>query len=97
MAEEFSFELYGKDNAKLETVKNNAEGKFAFTAIPGDKAGVYTYTAPAPEPEPEPKPTPAPENPKTGDGTPIRLLVPMMLVSGACLVGLVTGYKKKEQ
>ena len=148
LAEEFSFELYGKDNAKLETVKNNAEGKFAFTAIPVDEAGVYTYTvrevkgsatgvtydetvytvtvtvtdnldgtfkveyayqkgnanaeaitfvntytAPAPEPEP----APAPENPKTGDGTPFRLLIPMMLVSGACLVGIVAFYKKKEQ
>ncbi len=41
---EFSFELYDSDNQKLETVKNNADGKFAFTAIPVEEAGEYIYT-----------------------------------------------------
>ncbi len=44
VAEEFSFELYDKDNSKLETVKNAADGSFAFKAIPVDKAGEYVYT-----------------------------------------------------
>ncbi|MBQ4131937.1 MAG: VWA domain-containing protein [Clostridia bacterium] len=43
-AEEFSFELYDKDNVKLETVKNSADGSFKFTAIPISKAGEYVYT-----------------------------------------------------
>ncbi len=41
---EFSFELYNSDNQKLETVKNGADGKFAFTAIPVEEAGEYVYT-----------------------------------------------------
>lgn len=43
-ADEFSFELYDSDKKKLETVKNTADGKFAFTAIPVEKAGEYVYT-----------------------------------------------------
>ncbi len=43
-AGEFSFELYDADGKKLETVKNGADGSFAFAAIPVDTAGVYTYT-----------------------------------------------------
>ncbi len=43
-AEEFSFELYDAVGAKVETVKNAANGKFAFTAIPIDTAGEYVYT-----------------------------------------------------
>lgn len=43
-AEEFSFELYDAQGVKLETVKNAENGKFAFTAIPVDTAGVYKYT-----------------------------------------------------
>ncbi len=43
-ADEFSFELYDRDGAKLETVKNAADGKFSFTAIPVEKAGKYVYT-----------------------------------------------------
>ncbi len=43
-AEEFSFELYDESGAKVETVKNAADGKFAFTAIPIDTAGEYVYT-----------------------------------------------------
>ncbi len=41
---EFSFELYDSDKKKLETVKNAADGKFAFTAIPIETAGKYVYT-----------------------------------------------------
>ncbi len=44
IAEEFSFELYDAENEKIETVKNAADGTFAFTAIPIDAAGEYVYT-----------------------------------------------------
>ncbi len=43
-AEEFIFELYDASGAKLQSVKNAADGSFAFEAIPVDTAGVYTYT-----------------------------------------------------
>ena len=43
-AGEFSFALYDADGKKLETVKNDKDGNFAFAAIPVDTAGVYTYT-----------------------------------------------------
>lgn len=43
-AEEFSFELYSAEGKKLETVKNAADGSFAFSAIPTETAGEYTYT-----------------------------------------------------
>ncbi|MBP3381440.1 MAG: hypothetical protein J6L00_02245 [Clostridia bacterium] len=43
-ANEFSFELYDARGAKIETVKNAADGKFVFTAIPIDTAGEYVYT-----------------------------------------------------
>ena len=43
-ADEFSFELYDADGEKIETVKNAADGTFAFTAIPIDAAGEYVYT-----------------------------------------------------
>ena len=43
-SEEFSFELYDADNNKLETVKNAADGIFAFTPITIDEAGEYVYT-----------------------------------------------------
>ncbi|MBE5816131.1 MAG: VWA domain-containing protein [Clostridiales bacterium] len=41
--DEFEFELYEGGTLK-ETVKNKADGSFAFTAITYTKAGVYTYT-----------------------------------------------------
>ena len=44
VADEFSFELYDQDDTKLETVKNAADGSFAFTAIPVEKEGTYVYT-----------------------------------------------------
>ena len=43
-AGEFSFELYNAEGKKLETVKNTADGSFAFSAIPAETAGEYTYT-----------------------------------------------------
>ncbi len=43
-AQEFSFELFDVNNVKLETVKNDANGKFSFTAIPVESAGNYVYT-----------------------------------------------------
>ena len=43
-ANEFSCELYDARGAKIETVKNAADGKFVFTAIPIDTAGEYVYT-----------------------------------------------------
>ena len=43
-ADEFSFELYDKNNVILETVKNAADGSFEFTAIPVNEAGEYVYT-----------------------------------------------------
>ncbi len=43
-AGEFSFALYNADGKKLQTVKNDKDGNFTFTAIPVDTAGVYTYT-----------------------------------------------------
>ncbi len=43
-ADEFSFELYDKNNVILETVKNSADGSFEFTAIPVNEAGEYVYT-----------------------------------------------------
>lgn len=43
-AEEFSFELYDSNNDKIETVKNAANGIFAFTPITIDEAGEYVYT-----------------------------------------------------
>ncbi len=44
VADEFSFELYDKDNTKLDTVKNAADGSFAFTPISVEKEGIYVYT-----------------------------------------------------
>lgn len=41
---EFSFELYDKDGAKLQTVSNDADGKILFDEISVDKAGEYRYT-----------------------------------------------------
>lgn len=43
-AEEFDFELYDNNGKRLETVKNGADGSFAFTAIPVEEAGRYVYT-----------------------------------------------------
>lgn len=43
-AEEFSFELYDKDNVKIEAVKNSANGGFEFTPISISEAGEYVYT-----------------------------------------------------
>lgn len=42
-SEQFTFELYDSDNQKLETVTNDENGKFTFTAIPIDTAGVYEF------------------------------------------------------
>ncbi len=42
--EEFSFELYDDTNTKLETVKNDKDGKIAFAPISVDKEGEYVYT-----------------------------------------------------
>ncbi|MBP3305021.1 MAG: VWA domain-containing protein, partial [Oscillospiraceae bacterium] len=45
MAEgEFSFVLKDAGGNVIETVKNGADGKFAFTAITYAEAGTYTYT-----------------------------------------------------
>ncbi len=41
---EFSFTLFDKDGAEIETVTNDQSGSFVFTAIPVDEAGTYTYT-----------------------------------------------------
>lgn len=45
MAEgEFSFVLKDAQGNVIETVKNGADGSFAFTAIPYAETGTYTYT-----------------------------------------------------
>ncbi len=41
---EFSFVLKGSDGKAIETVKNGANGAFAFEALTFDKAGTYEYT-----------------------------------------------------
>ena len=41
---EFSFVLKDESGAAVETVKNAADGKFAFTGIVYDKPGTYKYT-----------------------------------------------------
>lgn len=41
---EFSFELYDEDGTLLETVWNDGDGTFAFTAISKDGEGEYVYT-----------------------------------------------------
>ncbi len=41
---EFSFELYDSNNKKIETVKNDKDGKFVFSAIKATEAGEYIYT-----------------------------------------------------
>ena len=43
-ADEFSFALKDSDGKVIETVKNNAEGKFQFSEITYNKAGTYSYT-----------------------------------------------------
>ncbi len=40
---EFSFELYDNDGNVIETVVNGANGKFSFSAIEYNEAGVYNY------------------------------------------------------
>ncbi len=41
---EFSFTLYDEDGAEIETVTNDENGNFGFTAIPVTEAGIYVYT-----------------------------------------------------
>lgn len=41
---EFAFELRDKENHVIQTVKNNADGTFAFSAVSFEKAGTYTFT-----------------------------------------------------
>ena len=41
---EFSFVLKGSDGKVIETVKNGANGAFAFETLTFDKAGTYEYT-----------------------------------------------------
>lgn len=42
-AEEFSFVLTAEDGTVLETVKNAADGTFAFSALTFDEAGTFRY------------------------------------------------------
>ena len=41
---EFSFELYDENGAIIETVTNDADGKYAFTPLQYTASGTYTYT-----------------------------------------------------